>query len=122
MGSKIHLVNNEKIRPGNGGAAFAWNLLTLTDADDIERQIGELRREGSRQVVAARLDEDHIEVGMTPAELSDRAQVDGGILADRVMRTAACFNPEDAVFRQCLKPIEDQSIFSCVDVVGDDGN
>src|SRR5690606_27504950 len=61
--SKVSLVDDEKIGAGDAGPALARDFLALTDGDDVDRQIGQVRREGRRQIVAARLDEHDVEIG-----------------------------------------------------------
>src|SRR5215469_17703316 len=60
--SEIDFVDDEKIGAGDPGAAFARDLVAGSDVDDIDRQIGELRGEGRGEVVAARLDQDQVEL------------------------------------------------------------
>src|SRR5215471_158661 len=54
---EIDLVDNKQIRAGDTRAAFARDLVAGDDVDDVDRQIGEFRRESCREIVAARLDE-----------------------------------------------------------------
>jgi len=46
MWREVHLVDNEQVGARDGRTAFAWDLFALTDADDVEGDVGELRGEG----------------------------------------------------------------------------
>src|SRR5215472_14671460 len=54
---EIDLVNDEQIGAGDPGAAFARDLVTGGDVDDIDRQIGKFGGKGRGKIVAARLDQ-----------------------------------------------------------------
>ena len=101
MGGQIDLVNDQKIRAGDAGAAFTRDLVPCRDINDVDGNVGEVRAKGSGKVIAAGLDEDQLKVLEEPLHLSDRGQVDGCVLADRRMRTATRLDAEDALGRQC---------------------
>ena len=61
-GGEVGLVDDEEIGPGDAGAALAWDLLAASDIDDVEGEVGEFRREGRREVVAAGFDQDQVEL------------------------------------------------------------
>src|SRR5690606_16833377 len=76
--------------------------------------------EGRRQIVAAALDQDDVELRETPVEVSDGGKVQRGILANGGMRTAASLDADDAIFRNRLGPGKDQGILTRIDVIGND--
>ncbi len=53
IGSEVALVDDEEVGAGDAGAALPWDLLALADRDDVEREVGEVGREGGREIVAA---------------------------------------------------------------------
>ena len=46
MRREISLVDDKKIRPGDGWPTFAGNFLALAYGDHIDRQVGKVWREG----------------------------------------------------------------------------
>src|SRR5829696_5339526 len=72
MRREVDLVDDEKVGAGDPGTALAWDLLAAGDVDDVDRQVGELWREGRGEVVAAGLDENEIELRETPRHRVDR--------------------------------------------------
>src|SRR5208283_4203619 len=81
--------------------------------------LGELGREGCGEVVAARFDEDEIEVGEPLAHLGDRREVDRGVLADRGMRAAAGLDADDPLRSERAGFNQNPGVLFGVDVVGD---
>src|SRR5258708_248517 len=79
---EIDLVDHEQVGLGDPGAALARNLVARGDVDHVEGEVGELRAEGRREVVAAGLDEDHLERGETAIETRHRLEVDPPVLAN----------------------------------------
>ena len=53
MGGEIDFIDDQQIRPRNARAAFGGNFVSARDVDDVDRQIGEFRREGGGEIVAA---------------------------------------------------------------------
>ena len=70
IGRKVALVDDEEVRTRDARPALARNFLALADRDDIEREIGKVGREGRGKIVAARFDEDDVEVGDDAALIS----------------------------------------------------
>ena len=122
IGREVALVDDQEIGARDAGPALARDLLALADRDDIERQVGEVGREGGGEIVAAGFDEDDVEIGDGAVHLGDRLQVDRGVLADRGVRAAAGLDAHDAVLRQRLQARQHHGVFLGVDVVGDDGD
>ena len=54
------------------GTALARDLLAAGDVDDVDRDVGELGREGRGEIVAAGFDENEIELRETRAHRVDR--------------------------------------------------
>ena len=84
------------------------------------RAVGQLRREGGGQVVAARFDDHHLQTRKLLFQLGDGGEVDAGILADGAVRAAAGLDADDPVQRQDLAPGQELGVLARVDVVGDD--
>ena len=122
IGREIALVDDQEIGARDRRPALARDLLALADRDHIERQVGEVGREGGGEIVAAGFDEDDVEIRKFAVELGDRLQIDRGVLADRGVRAAAGLDADDAVLGQRLQPRQHHGVFLGVDVVGDDGD
>ena len=58
------------------GPPFARDFVAGGDVDDVDRQIGKLRGKGRGKVVAARLDQDQVEIRKKAVHIGDcRASV-----------------------------------------------
>ena len=97
VGREVDLVDDEEIGAGDAGAALPRDLLAGGDVDHVEGEVGELRREGGGEIVAAGFDQHQIEIGKLGAHLRDGGEIDGGILADRGVRAAAGLHAHDAL-------------------------
>src|SRR5262249_27117408 len=88
----------------------------------VDRQIGELGRKSRGQIVAARFNEYHVEIGKTFAHVSHGREIGRRILADRGVWTAAGLDTGNTLRRE--GPGADQifGIPLCVDVVGNRGD
>src|SRR5918994_6524456 len=53
MRREVDLVDDEEIGAGDARPALARDLLAARYVDDVDREIGELRREGGGEIVAA---------------------------------------------------------------------
>ena len=62
MRGEVDLVDEQQVGARDAGAAFAGDFVTGSDVDDVDGEVGQLRAEGGRQVVAAALDEDELQV------------------------------------------------------------
>ena len=100
MRREIDLVDDEQVGTGDARPALRRDLVAGRDVDDVDRHVGELRREGRGEVVAAGFDQHQIELGKLRSHLGDRGEVDRGVLADRGVRTAAGLDAGDALGRQ----------------------
>ena len=60
---EVDLVDEQQVRAGNDGAAFAGDFVAGGNVDDVDGEVGQLRAEGGGQVVAAAFDEDELQVG-----------------------------------------------------------
>ena len=102
------------------GPALARDLVALGHVDDVNGAVGQLRREGGRQVVAARFDDDDLQRRELLLQLGDGGEVDAGVLADGAVRAAAGLDADDPVQRQHLAAGQELGVLARVDVVGDD--
>jgi hypothetical protein len=109
VGSQVDLVNDQKIRSGNAWPAFARNLVAGGNVDDIERHIGQLGAKGSGQIIAARLDQDEIEIFKAAIEPRYRFQIDRRVFTACGMRTAAGFDADDPLRRNIVPSKESRS-------------
>src|SRR4051812_12861132 len=119
MRREVDLVDDEKVGAGDPGTALARDLLAAGDVDDVDRQVGELGREGRGEVIAAGLDENEIELREAPRHGVDRREVDRAVLADCGVRAAAGLDAHDALLGQRAGDGQDARILLGVDVVGD---
>ena len=71
------------------------------------------------EIVAARFDEDEVELRKARAHLGHGREIDRGILSDRGVRTAAGFHAHDARIRERGGAHQDGGVLLSVDVVGD---
>jgi CubicO group peptidase (beta-lactamase class C family) len=65
---EVDLVDHQQVGAGDAGAALARDLVAGGDVDDVDRQVGQFRAEGGRQVVAAAFDQDQVEPGKRVAD------------------------------------------------------
>ena len=82
------------------GPPLDGNLVAGGDVDDVDREVGKLRREGRGQIVAAGFDQHQIEIGKFLSHVGDRGEIDRGVLADRGVRAAAGLDAGDALGRE----------------------
>src|SRR6516225_6457434 len=116
---QIDLVDDQKVRSGDAGSALARDLVAGRDIDHVDRQIGELGREGGGKVVAARFDQHQVETREQPVHLGHRGKVDRGVLADSGVRAAAGLDTADPFGRQCPAPDQKFGVLTGIDIVGD---
>src|ERR1700722_608495 len=116
---QIDLVDDQQVGSGNPRAALARDFIAGGDVDHINRQIGELGRKCRGEIVAARLDQDHVKPRERPVQFGDRREVDRGVLADRGVRTAAGLDAADAFGRQRTAAGQKLGVLAGIDVVGD---
>src|SRR5262249_57239893 len=116
---KIDLVDHQEIGAGDAGAALRRYLVAGRDVDDVDGEVGELGREGGGEIVAARLDENQVEIGEAPAHVGDGREVDRGVLADGGVRAAAGLDAGDPLRRERARAHEVLGVPLGVDVVGD---
>ena len=119
---EIDLVDHQEIGAGDAGPALGRDLIAGCDIDDVDREIGKLRRERRRQIVAAGLDQDQVELGELAPHVGDGGEVDRGVLADRGVRAAAGLDTGDALRRKRAGADQVLSVPLGVDVVGDGGD
>ena len=117
---EIDLVDDQQVALGDAGAALARDLVAGRHVDHVQRQIRQLRAEGGREIVAARLDQNEVEPGEAAVQPLDRLEVDRRILADRGVRAAAGLDADDPLRRERLVAYEELRVLFGVDVVRHD--
>ena len=122
MRREIDLVDHQQVRAGDAGPALGRDLVAGRDVDHVDRQVGQLRRERRREIVAAGLDQHEIEIGKLLPHLGHRREVDRGVLADRRVRAAAGLDAGDALGRERAGAHQIFGVPLGVDVVGDGGD
>ena len=85
---EVDLVDDQQIGPRDAGPALARDLVARGDVDDVDRQVGELGREGRGQVVAAALDQDQSRPGKRRLRSSTAAR-----FIEASSRIAVCGQP-----------------------------
>src|SRR5437763_450449 len=104
---QVDLVDDEQVRARDARSALARDLLPLRHVDDVDRRVDELGTEGGGQVVAAALHQQQVKRRESPQQLADGFEVDGRVLADRGVRTAARLDADDALGRERAAPGEE---------------
>src|SRR5690606_9753537 len=97
IGRKVDLVDDEQIRARDARAALGRNLVTGGDIDDIDGDVGELRRKRRGEIVAAGFDQDEIKIWKFLPHLGDRGEIDRGVFANGGVRAAAGLDAGDAL-------------------------
>src|SRR5205085_677783 len=119
---EIGFVDDEEVGAGDARSAFTRDLVAGGDVDDVDRQIGKLGGEGGGEVVAARLDQDQVEIRKKTVHFRYGGEIYRGVLADRGVGATAGLDPADPLGRQCAAAGEEFGILAGVDVVGDRRN
>ena len=122
VGGEIDLIDHQEIGAGDAGTALGRDLVAGRDIDDVEREVGELGRERRRQVVAAELDQDQVELGELAPHVGDGGEIDRGIFANRGVRATAGLHTGDAFRRKRAGADQVLGIPFGVDIVGDGGD
>ena len=104
------------------GPAFRGNLVAGGDVDHVDGEIGQFRREGRGQIVAAGFDQNQVEIGKFRPHVGDRGEIHRRIFADRGVRTTSGFDADDAIRRQRPRTNQELRVPFRVDVVGDRGD
>ena len=119
---EVDLVDHQQVGAGDAGPALARDLLARRHVDHVDREVGQLGREGGGEIVAARFDEHDLELGPFAHDVRHRGEIDRGILADRGVRAAAGLDADDAVGLERAGARQELGVLLGVDVVGDDGD
>src|SRR4029077_6230411 len=119
QGCQVNFVDDQKIGPRNARAAFARYFFALRNVDDIDGQVGELRAERCGEIVATRFDETQVGAGKFSFLFVDRREVDGGVFANRGVRTTSGLNTHDALRGKSFGARQDELVFLCIDVIRD---
>src|SRR5207302_1566826 len=118
---QVDLVDDQQVAAADARPALARDLVALGHVDDVDGAVGQLGREGGRQVVAARLDDDDLQGRQLLLQLGDGREVDAGVLADGAVRAAARLDADNALQRQRLPAGQELGVLARVDVIGNDG-
>src|ERR1043166_9265091 len=111
---QIRFVDDEQVGLGDAGAAFARNLITAGNINDVGAEVG-------GKIIAARLDEK--QVGLkTAMEFLQGDQVCGDVFTDGGVRASAGLHGANALGCQGLMPDEELYIFLGENVGGDGGD
>src|SRR5260221_9074354 len=62
IGSQVGLIDNEKVGSSDSRPSFSGDFFATVNIDHINREIGELRTEGRREVIAPGFDENNVRV------------------------------------------------------------
>ena len=114
---EIDLVDHQKIGSGNSRTAFAWDLIASRHINNIDHLVRKFRTECRSQIVAAALDKHQFDIGMALEQIVQSFLIVRGIFTDCRMRTAAGFDAQNAVLRECAPAREKLGIFLGKDVV-----
>ena len=119
MRCEIDLVDHQQIRSCDAGAAFRGDFFAGSDINDVDRQIGEFRRKGRSEVVAAGFDEHEVERREFRPHVGDSGEIGRGILADGGVWATAGLDAGDPFGRECAGTHQIFGVPFGVDVVGD---
>ena len=114
---EVDLVDEQEVGTGNARTALARDLVARGDVNDVDGVVGQFRGEGGRQVVAATLDENKLQVAIVIRQAGDGFEVYGSVFANGAVWTAAGFNADDAFDVQGTAAAQKFGIFPGVDVV-----
>ncbi len=121
IGREIGFVDQQQVAGADGRTTFAWDFIALGDIDDVDVGIDEFGRKSRREIVAATFDEDELQIGVSIFEINYGGHVHAGVVADRRVRTASCFDAAHSISGQDILAQEELGILSGVDVIGDHG-
>ena len=117
-GGEVDFVDHQQIALGDAGTAFARDLVTAGDVDDLDREVGEFAAVAGGEVVAAGLDEKQIRME-TLMEVFEGEEIGGDIFADGGVGAAAGFDGGNAFLGKGVMADEKLPVFLGEDVVGD---
>lgn len=102
-------------------AAFAGDLVTTGDVDDVDDKVSEFTGVVCGEIVAAAFDEEELAIEFCLEGL-EGADVGGDVLTDCGVGAAAGLDGEDAVGGEGVVLDEEFLVFAGEDVVGYDGD
>lgn len=108
---KIDLVHDQQVGACNTGPALAGHLVTTSNINDVDDEVGEFARVVCGEVVAAGLDEEEVCLELA-VEVLQGEEVGADVLADGGVRAAACFDGADALGREGFIAGEELGVFS----------
>ena len=117
---QIGFVNDQEIGLRDARAAFAGNLVSTRNINDLNRVIGQFAAETGRQVIPARFQEQKVGVE-SGLKILERERVGGDIVPDGGVRAAPGFDRPNAFRGQRLIPHQEFAVFLGEDIVGHGG-
>jgi hypothetical protein len=118
---QICFVDHEQVGLCNPRAAFARNLITARDINDLNGVVSQLAAEAGGEVITARLDEQNCRVKLA-VEFFQREKVRRYVFADRGMRAATCLDGANTLGFERIMTREKFAIFLRENVVGHGGD
>src|SRR5215469_1554584 len=114
---QIDLVDHEKIRPYNSRATLARYFFAFGHINYVNGEIRQLGTEGSRKIVASRLDKAEFRVREFPVHVINRSEVHGSVLADCRVRATTSLDTHDAFCRKSFRSRENELVLFRVNIV-----
>lgn len=115
--SQVGFVNDEEIGLRDARAAFAGNLVSARNINDLNRVIGQFAAETGGQVIPARFQKQKVgtEFGL---KILQSEQVGGDIVPDGGVRAAPGFDRSNAFRGQRLIPHQEFAVFLGENIIG----
>src|SRR4029079_10751810 len=97
---EVSLVDDQDVRLSDPRPVLAWDLVTRSNVNHVDKIIHQRRRESQREIVAAALDQYDVAVGEARLHLFDCGKIHTRVLAHCRVRAGAGLNPEDPLLNQ----------------------
>ena len=95
---QVGFVDDEEVRLGDAGAAFAGDFVACGDVDDVDGVVDEFFAEVGGEVVTTAFDQEEVDVVVkADHEVFEGVEVEGDVFANGGVWAAAGFNANDAV-------------------------
>jgi hypothetical protein len=117
MWCEVRLINDQQIGPHNTRSAFAGNLISTGNIDDVNRGIRQIGAERGGKVVATAFYEDQVNIADRALEVGNRLEIHRAILAYGRVRAAACFYASHAFGGQGAHAYQELGVFARVYIV-----
>ena len=116
---QVGLVDDQHVGAGDARPALAGDVTAAGHVEHEELGVDQGRGEGGGQVVAAGLDQHHVDRGEVALEVLDGQQVLGDVVADRGVRAGTGLHRPDPLGGQHPGRAQEAGVLVGVDVVGD---